>query len=67
MVITASVAGRCNLRMYFAISTVYDGRNSVVILVLNLYFLIFNGQQFRSGQAMKSRPSTIPVRCAQSS
>jgi len=62
MGIAASVAGRCNLRLQFTISSGFGGRNSVGLLVFILYFYIIIGQQFRAGQAMNSTPAAIPVR-----
>ena len=38
MGIAASVAGRCNLRLKFSISSGFGGRNSVELLVFILYF-----------------------------
>ena len=58
-------AGRCNLRLQFAISSGFGGRNSVGLLVFILYFYFFIGQQFRAGQAMNSTPAAIPVRYVQ--
>ena len=63
MGIAASVAGRCNLQLQFAISSGFGGRNSVGLLVVNLYFYFFIGQQFQAGQAMNSTPAAIPARC----
>ena len=34
----------------------------VGLLFVNLYFYIFNQQQFRAGQAMNSASAAIPVR-----
>ncbi len=62
MGIAASVAGRCNLRLQFAISSGFGGRNSLGLLFFNFYFFIFNHQRFRAGQAMNSTPAAIPVR-----
>ena len=65
MGIAARVAGPCNLRLQFAISSGFGGRNSVELLVVIMYFKIFIGQQFRAGQAINSTPAAIPVRCLQ--
>jgi hypothetical protein len=48
MGIAASVAGRCNLRLQFAISSGFGGRISVGLLVVILYFYFFIGLQFSS-------------------
>jgi hypothetical protein len=65
MGIAASVAGRCNLRLQFAISSSFGGRNSVGLLVVILYFYFFIGQRFRAGRSMNSTPAAIPVRWLQ--
>ena len=62
MGIATSVAGRCNLRLQFAISSGFGGWNAIGLLVVNLYLKIFIEQQFRAGQAMNSTPAAIPVR-----
>ena len=62
MGIATSVAGRCNLRLQFAISSGFGGRISIDLLVVILYFYFFIGQQFRAGRAMNSTPAAIPVR-----
>ncbi|MBC7510461.1 MAG: hypothetical protein H7320_17190 [Ferruginibacter sp.] len=61
--IAGSVAERCNLRLYFAISSAFGRWNSAGLLVFILYFQSFIGQQLRAGQAMNSTPAAIPDRC----
>lgn len=60
--IANSVAGCCNLRLYFAVSSGFGGCNSVKLLVFILYFQNFTQRHYRANVTQHISTAESPKR-----